>query len=382
LAVVFIDELASGVLPASAADVARDIAIPGGLAAGGIVTAFHLLAPFVEAPLLAWSERVSVRWFSAGSLAALAIATLGAALAGDPITLVVCLALYGPASGCALAAAEGALVESRPAERERTLARLGLAGALGDLAVPLLLAALALAGLGWRAAVAISAGAAAALAAVHAASTALNHRPVADVGSDDKEGPSLVEALRFALTTRPLLSWSLAVSLTALLDEVLIAFVIVRLDAATALERALAVGSWTVGVLGGLLVLERCLHLLDTRRVLLGSAGAVAACLVALTFTRDVNLTVAILFVLGASTSALHPIASAQAYASLPGRPALVNAAAAALVPFDALAPLLLAALSLWLGLGAAILALLVAPIGIALAASRWLPPRGRRSPP
>ena len=56
-AVVVVDELASGVLPATAGDVARDLAVPAGLAAGGIITAFHVLAIFVEMPLLAWSER-------------------------------------------------------------------------------------------------------------------------------------------------------------------------------------------------------------------------------------------------------------------------------------------------------------------------------------
>ena len=38
----------------------------------------------------------------------------------------------------------------------------------------------------------------------------------------------------------------------------------------------------------------------------------------------------------------MHPLASARAYASLPGRPALVNAVASAFVPFDALCPLVL----------------------------------------
>ena len=87
--------------------------------------------------------------------------------------------------------------------------------------------------------------------------------------------------------------------------------------------------------------------------------------------TRDVAIASAALFALGASTSTLHPLASARAYASLPGRPALVNAVAAALMPFDALAPLVLGALALWLGTQAAILAILVAPIGIAVAAWR-----------
>jgi MFS family permease len=371
---VVVDELASGVTPASAGDVAHDLAVPAAIAAGGIITAFHALAIFVEAPLLAWSERISVRWFSAVSLAVLALVTLGAALAGGPIALVICLALYGPASGCALAASEGVLVESRPEERERTLTRLNLAGALGDLAVPLLLGALAWLGLGWRAALVLAAGAAALLAIVHAYSKALDRALPVEQADNGEKAPSVFEALRFALSVRPLLAWSVAAALTSLLDEVLIAFAVVRLEDASALARAFAVGAWTVGLVGGLLFLERFVDRLDPRRVLLASAAVVAASLLVLACTRDVAFASAALFVLGASTSTLHPLASARAYASLPGRPALVNAVAAALTPFDALAPLALGALALWFGTHAAILAILVAPIGITLAA--WRAPR------
>jgi MFS family permease len=380
---VVVDELASGVLPASAGDVARDLAVPAGITAGGIITAFHVLAIFVEMPLLAWSERVSARWFSAVSLGVLALVTLGAALAGGPLALFVCLALYGPASGCALAASEGILVESRPEERERTLTRLNLAGALGDLAVPLLLAALAWVGLGWRVALAMAAASAAVLAIAHGSAKAL-HRivPVDAVDDDEYDGepPSVLAALRFAFGTRPLLTWSVAVAFTSLLDEVLIAFAVVRLEGASPLERAIAVGAWTVGLVGGLLVLERWVDRLDSRKVLLGSSAVVATSLIALACTSDVEIAWAALFALGTSTSTLHPLASARAYASLPGRPALVNAVAAGFLPFDALAPLVLGALALWLGAPAAILAILVAPAGIALAAWK-APPAGAFQP-
>jgi MFS family permease len=368
--VVVVDELASGVLPATAGDVARDLAVPAGIAAGGIIAAFHVLAIFVEMPLLAWSERVSARWFSSASLAVLALVTLGAAVAGGPLALAVCLALYGPASGCALAASEGVLVESRPEERERTLTRLNLAGALGDLAVPVLLGAFAWVGLGWRAALGVAAVSAALLAIVHGAAKALDRRlPVEP--DEDGQSPSVLAALRFAFGQRRLLAWSLAVAFTSLLDEVLIAFAVVRLESASSLERAFAVGAWTAGVVGGLVALERWVDRLDSRKVLLASSAVVAASLTVIACTSDVVIASGALFVLGAGTSALHPLASARAYASLPGRPALVNAVASAFTPFDALAPLVFGAIALWLGAPAAILAILVAPVGIAIAAWR-----------
>jgi MFS family permease len=150
-----------------------------------MITSFHLLAIFVEAPLLAWSERVRVGRFSAAALFTFALACFGAALADGPLLFVLALALYGPASGCALAASEGLLVETRPDERERTIARLTLAGALGDLAVPLLLGALAWLGLGWRVAMAVAGGAALLLAFVHGTSRELDRLPPKERDDDD-----------------------------------------------------------------------------------------------------------------------------------------------------------------------------------------------------
>lgn len=363
-------------LPATAGDVARDLMMPAGLAAGGIITSFHVLAIFVEMPLLAWSERVSARWFSAASLGVLGLVTLGAALAGGPLTLAICLALYGPASGCALAAAEGMLLQARPPEaRERTLTRLNIAGALGDLLVPLLLGGLVLVGCGWRAALALAAASAGLLAGVHACARALDGTLRADDAAHDEprdaERPTVLAALRYAFGHRRLLVWSLAVALTSLLDEVLVAFAMIRLEYASPFERAIAVAAWTVGVLLGLFVLERWVDRIDSRKVLIAASAAALTSLLAIAASSDVTFASCALFALGAATSPLHPLASARAYAALPGRPALVNAVAAAFVPFDAVCPLALGALALWLGPTAPLLAIALAPAGIALAARR-----------
>ncbi|MCA9612063.1 MAG: MFS transporter [Sandaracinus sp.] len=395
-AVVFVDELGSGVTPASAGDVARDLVVPAGLGAGAMITAFHLLAIFVEAPLLAWSERLSVRRFSSGALAVLAIACLGVALSTGPFVFVLCLALYGPASGSALAAAEGLLVEAKPDERERTIARLTFAGALGDLAVPTLLGALAWVGLGWRTAMVVAGAIAAWLALVHGRARALERPPPrGDEEEDDDEeltvgwvegGPiralpdggrgagtllRIGSSLRFALGHRRLLAWSAAVSLTGWLDEVLVAFAMVRLDHATALQRAIAVASWTIGFLPGLFLLDRHVPRIDTRRALLVASAVAAVALVVLARSGDVWVATGALFVLGAATSVLYPLAEARRYAALPGRPALVHAVGALFTPFDALAPLVLGAIAVTCGADVAVLAIVAAPLGLAWAAWR-----------
>ena len=349
-----------------------DLALPAGMTAGGAVTAFYGFV-LIEAPLLAWSERVSARWFSAGSLAALAIATIGAALAHGPISLAFCLALYGPAAGCSLSVAEGVLVESAGASRERTMARITIAGALGDLAVPIVLGALAYAGLGWRAAFALAGTALALLAITHAFSRELDRAIPSDEdeNEDDDEDPSLREALKVALRTRPLLAWSFAGVLVSLLDEVLVAFAAVHLAGLGATQRSIALAAWIVGGLVGLAWLERRIDSLEPRRVLLVTSLVCAASIALLASSTDPMLASFSLASIGASSCTFHPLVKARAYASLPGRPALVNAVAGALVPLDALAPLVLGALALRFGPGAAVLALVVAPTGIGLAAWR-----------
>jgi hypothetical protein len=360
-----------------------------------MIVAFHSLAFFVEAPLLAWSERVRARWFSAGSLAVLAASAWMAAAVPRGWVFFLALAVYGPASGCSLAVAEGLLVEARPAERVRTMARLSLAANAGDLAVPALLVVLAWFGLGWRAAFAASGAMATILAFAHACDRALDVVPTLaaeDDGSDDQddgddhgedhgqepvhESPTIAGALRTALSTRALLGWSFACALTGLLDEVFVAFGAVHMQAigASVTERSAALAAWVVGGFLGLTALERVSQrapAVRVRTLLFGASALTAAAIGALAITHSPRLAAGAFLVLGFAASTLHPLSKARAYASLPNRPALVNAVASALLPFDMAAPVVLAVIASRMGSAAAIAALLVAPAGVALATLR-----------
>jgi len=359
-----------------------------------MIVAFHSLAFFVEAPLLAWSERVRARWFSAGSLAVLVASAWMAAAVPRGWVFFLALAVYGPASGCSLAVAEGLLVESRPAERVRTMARLALAANAGDLAVPALLAVLAWFGLGWRAAFAASGAMATILAFAHACERGLDVVPTfaadddGEDRSDDQDGgedhgrdpahepPTIAGALRMALSTRALLGWSFACALTGLLDEVFVAFGAVHMQAigASITERSVALAAWVVGGFLGLTALERVSHrtpAVRVRTLLFGASALTAAAIGALAITHSPRLAAGAFLVLGFAASTLHPLSKARAYASLPNRPALVNAVASALLPFDMAAPIVLAVIASRMGSAAAIAALLIAPAGVALAALR-----------
>src|SRR5262245_25325532 len=113
--------------------------------AGAIIAAFYGIAFAVEPFLLRTAERWTPRKGLALGLVAIAAVVLLASLVSSELGLLVALALYSPASGLATSVAEGQLVEARPEERERALARAHLAGGLGDLAVPVAIALLA-----WR----------------------------------------------------------------------------------------------------------------------------------------------------------------------------------------------------------------------------------------
>lgn len=335
-----------------------------------MIVAFHSLAFFVETPLLVWSERVRARWFSAASLAVLALSSFAAAMFPNRWSLFLALSVYGPASGCALSLAEGLLVEAEPRSRERTMARLSLAANAGDLAVPLLLAILSGYGLGWRAGF-VAAGAVASLLAIaHGSARSLDR--VSSGGSGDAEGyaPTIRETLRTAFSVRPLLGWSFACAATNLLDEVLVAFSAVHLHAlgATIGQRSWAVAAWILGGFAGLAGLERFGERSSIRRALLCASAVTAIAVTVLAATHSTRTGTCALFVIGAAGSTLHPMAKAKAYASLPNRPALVNAVGAALLPFDIAAPMAIGIVASRAGSPWAIVCLLVAPAVVAIA--------------
>ncbi len=159
-----------------------------------------------------------------------------------------------------------------------------------------------------------------------------------------------------------------------LLDEVLVAFAVVHLDAHTGAglgERALALGAFTGGGLVGLALLERLLARVSGLRVLTLTAPLALTSLAVFTATRSVSLATLALFTLGAGAATFHPIVSARAYATLPGRPALVGAAASLFTPLEVAAPLALAALAAAWSSAAPLIALALAPIAVGAAALR-----------
>jgi predicted MFS family arabinose efflux permease len=337
------------------------------------------LALFVEAPLLAWAERLRVRFVSTAALAVLAAAMALSAAAPNAWVLLAALALYGPASGVALAASEGTLVEARPHERERTLTRITFAGIAGDALVPALLIALIPFGLGWRAVASLAAAAALALAIAHWRTRELD-LPFAsgdDEGDEEEaaEGeprPPLRELAQLVRSSPVLVGWLLVALVSDLLDEALVAFAAAHLaDFAATPQRMLAIAAWTLGDFVGIVALEVALRRARPLHVLRFAALVAALALAAFWLTRSVAVATLALGFVGAAAIAFHPLLKARAYAALPGRPAMVNAINALLQPAHVAAPLALAWVAGAHGTSAAMGLLCLAPLVVAVAAFR-----------
>jgi hypothetical protein len=99
-----------------------------------------------------------------------------------------------------------------------------------------------------------------------------------------------------------------------------------------------------------------------------------------LALTRSPFVGTIAMFGIGLTGSTLHPLTKARAYATLPHRPALVNAVASGMLLFDMVAPIGLGVTAALAGPAWAIAGLLVAPVGVGLAAYATASPRATPS--
>lgn len=371
----FTDELATGVVPAGAPELAEAFALTPARAAAWTLVAFGALAVLVEPPLLALATGRRERRLRTAGLAGMALALAAAALAPSYGLLLAALALYGPASGLGTNLSEAALVASAPGRAEVALARWSLAGMVGDLLAPLGLAAAVALGAGWRGALGAVAVVAAlqALAAARAPGARAAHPGDGASSPDTHDGPpSLGELARLVWRTPALLGWSAAAALCALLDEIVVAFGALWVDArldASATQRAVVLVALMAGSLGGAALLERLAGRVRPALLLGGSGAGCAAAYVAWLLAPGWQASAVAAALVGAFAAAHHPLLRARAFAALPGRPQLVVAAGALFGPVELALPLAVGLVADAGGLVAAMVALLVQPVAVVIAA-------------
>jgi MFS family permease len=365
--VVFIDELATNVVPSGAPELLGAFGLTPAQAAGWTLFAFQVLGAVLEPPLLAMAHGRRERPMRVAGLALMAATTLAAALAPSYWLLLAALMLYGPASGLGVNLAQAALVSANPERREAVLARWSLLGIVGDLLAPAMVAASVALGTGWRGAL-IAVGL---LTAVQAA-VSLRARGAGEDTSDEPEMP-LSEAMRAAVRSPSLVAWSVVAVVCSLMDEVLVAFGALSLTerlGADATERAVIFAAWLLGAMLGAVLLERYASRFRPSTLMaisgLGCAVAYAAWLAATTWlTSALALGVA-----GVFAAAHYPLLRARAFAALPEKPNVVLAVGSLCSSLDMALPLLVGVVADGPGLFAAMLVLLAQPLGVLLAAA------------
>ena len=272
-----------------------------------------------------------------------------------------------PASGAFVGLTEAQQIDAAPARRAQFMARWTLAGALGAVAGPGLLAAVVAAGGSWRTAYVVTALAAAAAWLGLAAAGRAGPSPGETVPPDapaDPEPAGLRVPLRAA--RRPaVLRWLVLLQVSDLLLDVLTGFVAVYFVAAAGASparAALAVGVRLAADLAGSAVLVGVLERWPSRRVLRLSAGAALALYPAFLLVPGFWAKVGVLAALSLVTPAWYPVLQAELYASLPGASGVAVSLNSAATLAGGLGPLAVGYLAGWLGLGWALAGLVIVP--------------------
>ncbi len=225
LAVEFADELVDGTKSAAIPLIKHDLVLT--YFEVGLLTAVPLLlGSLIELPVgvLSGTGRRRRRFVLTGGLVFIA-SVLAAGLAGSFPVLLAALVIFFPASGAFVSLTQSALMDAYPDRRAQHMARWTLAGAVGSVAGPVLVAAVVAAGGSWRVAfvlVAVAAG----VSWLGIAATSRAAEPVAgDEDADEPVGswPGLRAALRITLAAGAV-RWLLLLETSDLLLDVFTGF--------------------------------------------------------------------------------------------------------------------------------------------------------------
>src|SRR5690606_15062234 len=274
LLVELLDELVAGAWTAAWPLIRTDLGLS--YVQVGLLTAVpYIFGCILEPPLGllgdAWDRRRIVR---AGGIA-FALGLLFMALGGAFLPLLPALMLLNPASGAFVGLSQATLMDLEPTRRDLNMARWTLAGSIGAVAGPVVLAGAGMAGFGWRGVLV----AFAAFSAVLVVATWRVPAPGATGGS--LPGARLLAAAArdalHALRLRDVQRWLVLLQLADLMLDVLQGFLALYFVDAVGVSdagAAVAVAVWlTAGLVGDALAIP-LLARLDGARWLRASAWA------------------------------------------------------------------------------------------------------------
>jgi MFS transporter, FSR family, fosmidomycin resistance protein len=317
-----------------------------------------MVEPVLGVVAVTWGRRLLVLAGGGFFAGALALA------AGAPSFwfLLVAFAVLYPASGAFVSLSQASLMDMQPERREQNMARWTLAGAVGAVVGPLLLAALAFAGLGWRG-LFLGFG-------VVAFVLVLLARRVPE--TNDGERPRVRDAMR-TLANREVVRWLFLLELSDLLLDVFLGFLALYLvdeAGASAATGGLAVAVWTGAGLAGSAAMIPLLRRIDGLRYLRASAAATALLFVAFLLVPELPAKLAFVAAIAVVNAGWYPVLKARLYGALGEASGLVLTVGA-LFPLNAVLPLAIAAVAERWGLATALWPLLAAPLALLLLAPR-----------
>ena len=290
-----------------------------------------------------------------------ALSTALTSVAGGFWSLLVALCIGNPSTTAFVSLAQASLMDLEPDRRERNMARWTLAGSVGVVAGPLLLAVAVWAGGGWRVASMILALAALVL------TVAARRAPIQGTVNGDSLRRGLLGAAA-ALRRRDVLRWLGLLEASDLMLDVFhgfLALYFVDVAGLGAVEAGLALGAWTGAGLVGDALLLLVLRQIPGVRYLRLSAIAVAALYPVFLLVEASEVKLALVALLGLLNSGWYAIPKAGLYRALPDRSGTAIAVSSVSGFAGALVPLALGVAAEQFGLGPTMWLLLAAPIAL-----------------
>jgi FSR family fosmidomycin resistance protein-like MFS transporter len=417
LAVELVDELVDGTKSAALPLIRADLGLSYGQI--GLLAGVPLIVgSFIELPMgVMAGEGSRRRAFVLGGGLVFIASLLGAAVAGTFGALLAAFVAFFPASGAFVSLTQATLMDADPSRREHSMARWTLAGAVGAVAGPPLLAAVVAAGGSWRTAYVLLAAVAGAAwlglagagrpgrtgqadadgraarrpdavpapasdavpddAVPAAAADAGAGGCAADADSDEAAGsdedadvdedaePAGLRQALAGLRDGSVVRWLVLLEVADLLLDVFSAFVALYLVAATHVSPAhavLGVGVRMAADLAGSAALIPLLERVSGALVLRISAAMAVVLFPAFLLVPGFWPKVGVLAALSVVTAAWYPVLQAELYHSLPGRSGVAVSLLSVAGLVGGLGPLTVGFLAERLGLSWALALLAVVP--------------------
>ena len=373
------DELFDGTKSAAMPLIRHDLSLS--YAQVGLLAAVPLLiGGILELPvgIASGTGKRRRRFILIGGLA-FAGSVLAVGFAGSFAVLLIALTVFFPASGAFVSLTQSELMDSASERQAQHMARWTLAGSVGAVLGPLLVAAVLASGGGWRQAV-FAVAAAAFLVWLAVVAVGDQHlRRAGQVQADEDAGWPGWRAAVGIVRASGVLRVLLLLQVADLLLDVLTAFLAIYLvtvagasPSVAALGVAVRVGAGLAGDVLLVRLLERC----DSRRVLRASGWLALLLSPAFVLVPGLGPKLAVLAALTLATAPWYPVLTAELYGGLPGRSGLAVTLSSGAGLIGSLGPLAVGLLAESFGLSWAMTALCAVPV-IMLGV-----PAGRSRPP